>query len=154
MAPDFRLTAFDGTPVRLADHLGRGRMVLIVFWSYFCFPCQRELPEVARMAADLKDRVTVLGICLDGPEYDDKVLPFIRSHKITFPNAYDRPNHDFFEVAERYGVIGTPTFFLVDPQGKIRFVHLGRLPVPVLSKVIEAAKENAYCPELLPPAKP
>jgi len=151
MAPEFGLTAFDGSPLRLADYLGKGRPVLIVFWSYFCFPCQREMPLVAEMARNLSDRVQVVGICLDGPEYDGKILPYVEANRITFPNAYDRQTDDFFEVAGRYGVVGTPTFYLVDPAGRVRFIHLGRLPIDVLEKVIASARDPSFCAEILPP---
>ena len=154
MAPGFRLVAMDGTPFDLSERLGRGRPVLLVFWSYFCFPCQREMPLVAEMARELGDRVDVLGICLDGPRYDDRVLPFLRKNRITFPNAYDRRNRTFFEVAERYGVLGTPTFFLLDEHGRVRFIHLGRLPTSALRQVVEAAGDAAFCPDITPPPRP
>ncbi|GAB6063783.1 TlpA family protein disulfide reductase [Deferrisoma palaeochoriense] len=151
MAPDFRLTTFDGAPLCLTDCLNGGKPVLLVFWSYFCFPCQKELPAIAELARSLGDRVRVVGICLDGPQYDNKILPFIEANRITFPNGYDRQTQRFFEVAERYGVVGTPTLYLVDATGRIRFIHLGRIPTDVLEKVIESAQDPSFCAEILPP---
>lgn len=151
-APEFALPGFDGRWIRLADRLGT-KPVLIVFWSYFCFPCQRELPQIEALYRELGgDQVDVIGISLDGPEYDARVRPFVEEHGITFPNAYDRETEEFFETAEHYGVVGTPTSFLLDPGGRVRFIHLGRLDPEVIRALVHAAREQSYCPEITKPA--
>lgn len=153
IAPDFTLESFDGKGLRLGDYLGE-RPVLLIFWSYFCFPCQTELPQIAELQRQLgTDRLTVLGISLDGPQFSEKVRPFLAAQRITFPNLYDRESPDFFEVAERYGVVGTPTSFLLDSHGRVRFVHLGRLEPAVLAGVIEGAREHTFCAEITKPQK-
>lgn len=154
LAPDFVLQSFDGKKMCLSDCLGSNKPVLLVFWSYFCFPCQKELPEVAELARELgPDQVTVLGISLDGPQYDEKILPFVAEKAITFPNGYDRETELFFEVAERYGVVGTPTTFVLDPQGRVRFIHLGRLEPEVLAGVLRGVRDPSFCAEITKPQR-
>lgn len=151
LAPDFALPTLDGRQVRLADRLGRVP-VLVVFWSYFCFPCQKELPEIGGLYRSLGPRqLDVIGICLDGPRYGDRILPFVRDKGITFPNAYDRETQEFFEVAERYGVVGTPTSFLLDSEGRVRFIHLGRLDPQVFKGLLKSVGEHTYCAEITKP---
>lgn len=154
LAPDFTLQAFDGRELALADHLGE-KPLLVVFWSFFCFPCQRELPRLEELYQELgPGQLAVIGISLDGPQFDERVLPFIRQKGITFPNAYDRETEEFFEVAERYGVVGTPTSFLVDAQGRVRFVHLGRIDSDALKSLVRTAGEQTFCPEITKPISP
>lgn len=151
LAPDFQLPILQGGQFALQDHVGKVP-TLVVFWSYFCFPCQREIPALEEIQAELTtDALTVVGINLDGPEYDGKVLPFLAEHGITFPNVYDRLTEEFFEVAEKYGVVGTPTAFLLGPEGRIRFIHLGRLEPKLLRGLVKNARDQAYCAEITRP---
>lgn len=153
MAPDFALEFLDGRTLRLSEHLGN-TPVLLIFWSYFCFPCQRELPELAELERELGPReVTVLGVSLDGPQFDEKIRPFLAAKAITFPNAYDRETETYFEVAERYGVVGTPTTFVLDPQGRIRFIHLGRLEASVAAGIVRGVRDPSFCAEILKPQR-
>lgn len=154
-APTFTLKTLAGEPWALADHLGK-RPVLLLFWSFFCFPCQRELPELDALARQIgAENLTVLGVGLDGPEYDERVVPFLRDKGITLPMVHDKETEEYFETAERYGVVGTPTFFLIDLQGRIRLIQLGRVEPEMLVSAVKAAREQSYCPEITkPPARP
>lgn len=150
-APNFTLDALEGPPVTLSERLGK-RPVLLVFWSFFCFPCQKELPDLQAYAADAgTEPVDVVGICLDGPQFKDRLLPFVKKNNITFPLLYDRETPDFFEIAERYGVAGTPTSFLLDPSGRVRLIHLGLLDHTLLSAGAKEAKRQAFCSDLTKP---
>ncbi len=152
MAPDFTLETLEGSTVRLSELLG-GQPVVLLFWSYFCFPCQKEVPDIDALYRELgAEKVRLIGISLDGPQYDGKVRPFLAEKGISFPNAYDRETEQFFEVAERYGVVGTPTLFVVDPQGRVRFIHLGRVEGPILSGIIDGARDQTFCPEIVKPS--
>ena len=44
-----------------------------------------------------------------------QLQPFVKKHDIRFPIAVDT-NHDF---AQKYGVRGTPTSFLISPEGRV-----------------------------------
>lgn len=152
LAPGFILNTLAGGAVCLSQHIGK-QPVLLVFWSYFCFPCQREMPDLDALGRELgPDALRIIGISLDGPQYDNKVLPYLAEKGITFPNAYDTETDDFFELAERYGVVGTPTSFLIDLQGRVRFIHLGRLEPTVLRTLLTGIRDPSFCPEIIKPA--
>lgn len=154
-APDFTLTSLSGTPLTLSKQIGK-QPVLLVFWSFFCFPCQKEMPELQQFAQQVgSQNLSVIGICLDGPEYDERVIPFCRDKGITFPVLHDKETEEYFETAERYGVVGTPTFFLLDPQGRIRLIHLGRLDRDMLVGAVKSARDQSFCAEITkPPPRP
>lgn len=150
IAPDFKLTTLDGKPVRLQE-ICAGKITLVVFWSYFCFPCQAEMPELEAFYSENEGNVAIVAVALDGPQYDNFILPFIAEHKLTMPIAYDRETDKFYETAEKYGVIGTPTFFILDDSARVRFIHLGRLEKSLLKGMVDAAKSKSYCSEIIKP---
>lgn len=152
IAPDFDLTTLDGKRMHLADMTGK-QATIIVFWSFFCFPCQAEMPELQDFMNTQNSAVSLLTIALDGPQYNNYVLPYIAEKKIKYPVAYDRETERFFETAEKYGVVGTPTFFVLDDQLRIRFIQLGRVDKAVLASVVEGVKSKTFCADIVKPAK-
>lgn len=59
-ARGFVLPDLDEQPVRLADF--RGKPVLLNFWATWCPPCEQELPALAAIAEEFRDRVVVVGV--------------------------------------------------------------------------------------------
>ena len=76
-APDFTLFTPEGTPVSLASL--RGKYVLVDFWAFWCGPCRRENPNVAKVYNEYKDRnFEILGVTLDTEANRDKWLKAIK----------------------------------------------------------------------------
>ena len=110
-APDFELKTLDGEKVRLSDL--RGHPVLLTFWASWCGPCRRELPGVAKLDVDYKDRgLVVLGVNDEGKGTARKFLD-----KSDLPiSTLD----DSGQKAHRlYRVRSIPATFLIDRDGKI-----------------------------------
>lgn len=60
-APDFELTALDGSTVKLSSL--RGKSVLLAFWGFACPPCRAEAPHLSALAEKhAADGLVVLGI--------------------------------------------------------------------------------------------
>lgn len=152
IAPDFELTTIDGKALRLKDMTGK-KATIIVFWSFFCFPCQTEMPELQAFMDGVTGDVTLAAIALDGPQYDKYVLPFVEEKNLKFPIAYDRENERFFDVAEKFGVIGTPTIFVLDDTKRIRFIHLGKIEKNVLAAIVDGVKTKSFCSDIVKPSK-
>ncbi|TME93491.1 MAG: TlpA family protein disulfide reductase [Chloroflexi bacterium] len=51
-APDLSLPLLDGGTQDLARE--RGKVVLLNFWATWCIPCRAEMPELQRLADDLR----------------------------------------------------------------------------------------------------
>jgi peroxiredoxin len=117
-APAFTLPTADGGTLALEEL--RGQVVLLNFWATWCEPCRAEMPELDTLAREFGPRgFQVVGI--DVGERPDQVRQFAAELKIAFPLVLDTDG----QVYPAYGVMGLPTSYLIDAEGRIRDVHLG-----------------------------
>jgi peroxiredoxin len=59
--------------------------------------------------------LVLLGISLDTRMPPEELKKFVQTHKISYPVVLDAQ----YEVAQQYGIRGTPTTFLIDPTSKV-----------------------------------
>jgi len=116
-APRFDLPALDGK--RYTDRYLIGKSTLVVFWASWCPVCQVELPKLHALFDAMRGRglqVLAIGFA-DDP---DKIRRYVRTHGeiFDFPVLYDSGD----TVAKRFGVVGTPTIYLINSRGKIEYV--------------------------------
>jgi peroxiredoxin len=112
-APEIALEDLQGHQVRLSDL--RGKVVLLNFWATWCKPCKEEMPAMQASYDKLRDKGFVV-LAVNELEDTERVADHIRTHQHTFPVVMDHSN----KVANRYGVVGLPASFLIDPQGIVR----------------------------------
>lgn len=98
-----------------------GRAHLVLFWATWCQPCKKAVPEVMALAA--AKGYPVLAVTDEDP---NAVAAFLAARKEPFPEqvAADPLRRSF--VA--FGVSGTPTLFLVDARGVVRYRQVGYDP--------------------------
>jgi peroxiredoxin len=110
-AAPFALPDLDGKTVRLEDF--RGKVVMLFFWATWCPFCKEELPSVNKLAAELKGQGLEL-LMVDIREPADLVRKVVRERGYTARVVLDESG----DVAgKQYGVYGTPTVVLINPQG-------------------------------------
>jgi peroxiredoxin len=120
-APDFKLRSTEGETIQLQEVLKRGP-VYLSFWTTWCKPCQKELPELDKIYQRYRDQgFTLLAISEDDQRTVSRVRPIIRSRKYTFPVLLDTDRR----VGNLYGVRNYPTGILIAPDGTIRKVTIG-----------------------------
>lgn len=120
-APPFALPSVraDGAPIRLADY--RGKVVYLDFWSSWCAPCRRAMPELARLRSEWpREKFEVLALNLDTRRRD--ALRFLEQVPVGYPSALDVGG----VTARRYGVAALPAAFIIDGGGKVRHVLKGQ----------------------------
>ena len=113
------------TPPRVTLATLRGRPAVINFWASWCGPCQREAPQLARLARDLHGRATLVGV--DWNDALSGARGFIRKNGWSFPNLRDADG----SIGNRYGLSGLPNSFVLDRDGRI--VRILRGPQTVAS---------------------
>jgi peroxiredoxin len=124
--PAFRLPDADGTEVAL-DDLAHTK-VLLVNWSPRCGFCTRIAPELAELQPDLRSNgVDLVFLTLGTPEEN---APLLQEHglepRVLFGDGQD---------VEVFAGVGTPSAYLVDPEGKASSaLTVGADQVPVLAR--------------------
>ncbi len=130
--PDFELTGVDGKIFRLADTKGTVR--LVDFWATWCAPCVEEIPMFKDLHALYGPKgLTLVGIAMDD-EGLSKVKPFVDELKLPYPTLIGNES-----VATSFGgIVGFPSAFLVDREGRIVESWVGAVPRAVLEKRIQS----------------
>lgn len=114
-AADFTLPDLNQRNISLSNYKDKNT-VAILFWTTWCPYCLRALQDLNNLYPNLrKDGWEVLAINVG--ETQQKVANFIKRYNITFPVLLDEGG----EAADSYGLLGVPTYFLVDKKGTIRF---------------------------------
>ncbi len=120
--PDVTFNLVDGGRLDSTDL--RGRPLLVNFWSVSCEICLREMPRLTRLHETLGDRgLLVLGVAMahDPPP---AVIALTKELAPGYPIALDVHG----EIGRAFGDVRvTPTTFLIDPDGTIRFSSQGPL---------------------------
>jgi peroxiredoxin len=150
-APDFSLTALDGTTVRLSSELAHGPVVLVVLrgWpGYQCPFCTRQFGEYIARAAEIDGSGAHVLFVYPGPAEG------LRAHAREFTNAAPLPasyrvlldpDYTFTKAYdlrwEAKGETAYPSTFILDMRGNIAFArtsheHGDRVPVDDVMKVL------------------
>ncbi len=154
-APEFSFVhVYNAKPPLKLEHL-RGKVVLLDFWATWCMPCVIAFPEIRDLYAEYRDRgLAVLGITSFQGMYRDLETgetegsrenrlssvretqltgAFIEKHGITWPCAISI--RSVFDP--EYGVLGIPTFVILDKEGRIRLIQTGTGPKQQKMRMIE-----------------
>ncbi|WP_404416713.1 redoxin family protein [Marinospirillum sp.] len=98
----------------------RGQVVLVDFWASWCGPCRESFPWMNRMQKKYADQgLRVVGVNLDQNKED--ALQFLAQVPTHFTLLHDSQAL----LPEAYGLIGMPSSYLLDAQGRLRASHTG-----------------------------
>ena len=118
VSPDFELSDLDGHRLRLSAF--KGYIVVVNFWATWCPPCRAEIPSMQRAWTILKEKnVVMLAVHVGGDE--DKVWSFLSDKEVDFPVLMDGDSR----VSRQWPVVGLPTTFIIDPQGRMALRAIG-----------------------------
>ena len=113
----------DGNPVyqkvSLSDYVGKGKYMLVDFWSPWCGPCKKEIPNIKAVYEKYHgDKFDVLSVAV-----------WEESRKMNWQNTIDTAavlgitwnqiNNGHKEPADLYGIDGIPHVILFGPDGTI-----------------------------------
>lgn len=113
-APDFVAKNLKGQDVKLSDF--NGKVVLLNFWATWCGACMEEMNSMQNLYSNLQaDGVEVLAVSIDRWN-EDRIQEYVKKNKLTFPVLLDQDQ----KVRKKYHVMGLPTSYLIDGEGKIR----------------------------------
>ena len=103
----------------------RGRVVIVDFWTFGCYNCRNTLPSVKNWDARYRDKgLTIIGVHTPELELErdvNNVRREIAKLGIRYPIVTDNDNATW----NAYKVEAWPTWFVIDKQGRVRWMHVG-----------------------------
>lgn len=112
-APDFTLDTLEGQSVKLSDY--RGKAVLLNFWATWCGPCKVEMPWFVDLQKQYGSQgLQIIGVAMDDSG-KDAIDKFAKEMGVNYLILQGKE-----AVGDAYGgVLGLPTTFFIDRNGKI-----------------------------------
>jgi peroxiredoxin len=119
-APNFSLVTLEGKMITKESF--KGKPTLLMFWASWCQTCQKELPNLKSLYEQKKAK-GLQAVAIGFQDEESSIKGYVQAHEATFifPTAYDVKD----QVSTAFGVKWTPTFILLDAQGRIALVHAG-----------------------------
>ncbi len=108
--------------------LPKDRLIFINFMAYSCGSCMKELPVIKKVLSDpeYRDKFVFIGCVIDADKdtLEDKNFPFYSCNRSNFV---------------RFPVPGTPTTYIITPEGKKLVVIFGAITEENLKKFLDDA---------------
>lgn len=117
VAPQLAAYDMQGQPVALDKW--KGKQVYLNFWSASCGGCLAEMAALDKLSQQYQGDIVVVAINTDPDQVD--INPVLAQRNLSYPVIRDQLGI----TQERYQVIGTPTSFLIDRNGKVTELHQG-----------------------------
>lgn len=115
-APNFLLPDYEGKAVRLTDF--QDKVVVINFWAGWCTECDREMPDIVRIAEDFPDEVVVLAVNAGDSKGTAENWAEARNLPLDLENfvwVLDERQG----VTRKYQLDGMPHTFIIDRTGEV-----------------------------------
>lgn len=127
----------DGKPFDLSST--RGKVTLVVFWHKDCPVCRARMPELRANYLGWRDKpFELVSVATDGDV--QSVRDYEQILQIAVPQAQNFPRlwRGGASHADNFGPISTyPTSFLLDRQGKVLRVFVGRIEPALWDDIAE-----------------
>lgn len=133
-APNFTLTDIDGNEFSLSDY--QGKVVLLDFFYIDCPPCREEMPHLKTLHEEFGEDLVIISIDVNPYDTVEDLQVFKEEQGIGWTIARDTAG-----VSDEYNVQFVPTLVLIDPEGYIRYRHVGFTHESVLSEEITEIPE-------------
>jgi peroxiredoxin Q/BCP len=139
-APDFSLSAQDGSTVRLSDFREKNSVVLIFYPGDETPVCTKQLCEIRDDYSSFSDKgAVVFGI---NPGSEKSHQKFAQKHNFQFKLLIDK-NGDVAKSYKAKGkVMNQRTVYVINPQGKVIYAQRGKPPVSEILASIPSGNSN------------
>jgi cytochrome c biogenesis protein CcmG/thiol:disulfide interchange protein DsbE len=145
-APPFALEVFAEGEEPLERAVGdtidlgalRGRVVVVNFWASWCLACRDEHSALSEAAVRHMERAQFVGVL-----YNDRAPSALRWISDMGGQSYPSVLDYRSQTAIGYGLYGVPETFIVGPDGRIAYKHLGAITSGVLDKWIDSLSRTA-----------
>lgn len=140
-APPFQLASLEGTTIDLGTY--RGGWVIVNLWATWCLPCKEEMPLLQSFqdgtfaaANDVPGGVRL--ITINRAEDAPTIREFMTELNLSMSVAMDTDGR----VTTNYGGVNLPMTYFIDPEGVVRYRHIGGLRADDLDGYLKAMAER------------
>ena len=132
-APDFEVTLFDGSSLRLSDQIGQ-RSVVLNFWFPSCPPCRAEMPDFEDAWQQLKgEDVLFLGLFVhQGFDSEQDARDFVQELGLTYQFATD----NMAQITLEYRLAYFPTTIFIDKAGRLFRSEISVLDAEKITRIV------------------
>ena len=109
---------------KLSEYVTGNKVTMINFWATFCGPCIREMPELAEIAKEYKDKgFEIVGVTTDATDYENGGLipnilkdadDILKQTGVEYPICF--AGADLIRYTQ---ITAVPTTFFVDEKGNL-----------------------------------
>lgn len=133
------LKDLSGSDHLISQYIGQGQWTVVVIWAEDCEICNAEIEALDVFHQQHKDKdAVVLGVSIDGQERINLARDFVKRHNLTFTNLVIEPEMDELLKFGGGNFIGTPTFYIYLPDGKIVASQAGAVAVDTIEQFINS----------------
>lgn len=133
-----KFEAFDQRKSLVTDKDFANKVVLLDFWNTSCGVCFRKFPQLQKFHEKHKDNAAIQILAVDTPLEDDKegdAFKAIKDEGYSFPVVITKDA----DLAQRYGVKGYPTTFVINRQGNVVYKGDIKGATKLAEKLIKAS---------------
>ncbi|MFH2131989.1 MAG: TlpA disulfide reductase family protein [bacterium] len=99
----------------------QGKIVLLNFWAVWCYPCQKEMPDIQKLVDQMQGEPFRM-LAVNYGDDPGNVTRWIQKFSYTFDVVMDEDK----SISAQLNVTGLPTTFVIDKKGRV----LGKLVGP------------------------
>ena len=114
----------------------KDKVLLVDFWASWCGPCKQSFPAMEALHKAYSEKGLVI-VAVNVDENRSDMDNFLTRNPATFLVLRDAAQ----KLVETAGIKAMPTSFLVDREGKVRFVHSGFLGEKTRNKYEQEIRE-------------
>ncbi|VYT82887.1 redoxin family protein [Peptoniphilus gorbachii] len=140
---DFQtMDILDGNVIKSEEFYKEKPLTLVNVWGTFCGPCKEEMPDLAKLYDEYKDKMNFLGVVVDTNVNMDtnveEAQQIIKDSGVNYKNIMPNPTTEDTLV----NITAMPTTFFVNSEGKVLGGFVGKADKDSLKATIDKLLEE------------
>ncbi|MBS4882896.1 MAG: TlpA family protein disulfide reductase [Peptoniphilus harei] len=140
---DFQtMDILEGNVIKSEEFYKEKPLTLVNVWGTFCGPCKEEMPDLAKLYDEYKDKVNFLGVVVDTNVSMDtnvgEAQQIIKDSGVNYKNIMPNPTTEDTLV----NITAMPTTFFVNSDGKVLGGFVGKADKDSLKATIDKILEE------------
>jgi peroxiredoxin len=131
LPPAFSLSRLDGGEVSFPSQFG-GQVVAVRFWADWCPFCESEMQAIEPVYRRHQDEGLVI-LAVNVRQDHATAKAFVDKLNISYDTLLD-PEGD---IARAYGVLGLPTTFMIDRDGRLHARIIGESTPELFERIVQ-----------------